>query len=56
MRRAVVDLAEAVYNFANPFVDRTWLSWPWYVIARSSGALADWLDPVAQRANGVSGS
>jgi hypothetical protein len=49
MRQLVIDVAEAVYNFAGPLVDESWLSWPWYVISQGSGRVADWLDPIPPR-------
>lgn len=49
MKRATVHLAEAVFNFSNPYCDASWLSWPWQVIASVSARLADWLDPIPPR-------
>lgn len=51
MKRAVVRLLEAVYNFANPFVDESWLSWPWFAVAFIAGTICDWLDPIASVAD-----
>jgi hypothetical protein len=52
MRVAIVAAAEAVYNRASPAINGRgvvgWLLSPWaYLVARASGAVADWLDPIA---------
>lgn len=54
MRAAVVKAAEAVYNVANPAINASgvvgWLLSPLaYVVARASGAVAEWLDPIAPK-------
>lgn len=52
MKAAVVRIVEAVYNVASPAINRPgalgWLLSPWaYLVAIASGAVADWLDPIA---------
>lgn len=46
MKQLVIDLAGSVYEFANPLVDPSWFSYPWYVIALCAGKLLDVLDPI----------
>lgn len=46
MKRAVIQLAEWVYEFANPLVDPSWFSYPWYLIALCAGKVLDVLDPI----------
>lgn len=49
MRRGVVVVSEAVYNWAMPMVDPCPLSLPFYWIALAAGSLAEWLEPIPPR-------